>query len=217
MAKRETEVGRREKRKKAREFLTTHGGSGHGGWFTGADDSLEDVPVHPPKGSGRVRVSGLQVIPASHFLVVDTNVLVRGVGEKPRDGDCAQIVGLIESGLFSLSMMYAIENELQDFISGSYVQDDVTLDSLGRSQLLELLSNSIVLYQGNMSLFRGLVPIDPADSVFVHALRKTKKLYDPQASLITRDAHLITLGEPDVFDPYDFLTKKMRALGILGL
>lgn len=210
----------KEERKEAAQEYNQSNFRRAGGRFRGIqpDDFPDEViPVRGRRGSGSLRRRALQIStpsPGGSCIVVDTSVLLEGVGFFGME-ECRQIVGLIEKGEFRLCTVLGIEDEVLMFARGLLTPESVSLDSEAKYRLEEMLDGAVRLPEAAWRDIRGLVPDDPQDSEFYYALLMART-NDPRTYLITRDRHLLELGDPSIVNPTDFLAG-LQGVGVLGL
>lgn len=217
MARHETELERQLKLEKARAF-NRENRMRAGGRFGQLpdDDPAKLIGTHPPRGRGRLRRRDEPhfLAPSAPCVVVDTSVLLEGVGF-PGMEECRQIVGLIEGGKFRLCTVLGIEDEVSMFARGLLIPESVSLDSGAKDRLEGMLDGAVRLPEAVWRDIKDLVPDDSQDSEFYYALlvARTKDLL---TCLITRDRHLLELGNPAIVNPTDFLAG-LQGIGVLGM
>ncbi|KKU02486.1 MAG: hypothetical protein UY06_C0008G0013 [Candidatus Amesbacteria bacterium GW2011_GWA2_47_70] len=208
-----------ERKRVARQYNAEHKRRSGARW--GAvepdDDPSKLIKVHGRRGRGRVQeVPHQQLGPTKLYAVLDTNVVLEGVGS-PGDSDCRNIVCMVEEGKLSLLKMPKIEDEVLRFAEMAAEPESVELDDKARERLYYLMAGAASLFQGNRKDYSNLLPEDPSDAVFIHALNKAGKLFGAdRVWLVSRDSDLFRSNNPSILNPSDFI-ERMKAVGILAL
>ena len=113
--------------------------------------------------------------------------------------------------------MPKIEDEVLRFAEMAAEPESVELDDKARERLYYLMAGAASLFQGNRKDYSNLLPEDPSDAVFIHALNKAGKLFGAdRVWLVSRDSDLFRSNNPSILNPSDFI-ERMKAVGILAL